>query len=192
MFGAWHWKMVVSVHASVWALQHAPRQGLGAHVLPGAGRVEAGHGPVTMKHEPSSRQHAEVMVIGHSVFGPQTPPGAGVVPAGQVSPTKVLQEPSGLQHATKHGLGVQEVAVGTRKPVQTVPSGTMVHVPSARQHTWPCCGQGLGVQVLPGAGLVPDGQALPAKRKHALRSQQARKHGLGLHVVTPVSTVPLH
>jgi hypothetical protein len=145
-----------------------------------------------MKHDPSSRQHADWIVIGQMVLGPQTPPGAGVEPAGHETPTTVLHEPSGLQHATKHGLGVHEVAVGTRKPVQTVPSGMIVQVPSARQHTWPCCGQGLGVQVLPGAGLVPAGHALPAKRKHALRSQQARKHGLGLQVVTPVSTLPLH
>lgn len=100
MFGGWHWKMLVTVHASVAALQQAPRHGFGEHVLPGAGTVEVGHGPATMKHDPSSRQHADWIVIGHSVFGPHTPPGAGVVPDGHARPTNVLHVPSGLQQAT--------------------------------------------------------------------------------------------
>lgn len=87
---------------------------------------------------------------------------------------------------------MHEVAPGTRNPLHAVPNGMIVHEPSSRQHTCPCGGQGLGVQVLPVAGVVPGGQALPAKKKQTFRSQHARKHGLGLHVVTPVSTVPLH
>jgi hypothetical protein len=35
----------------------------------------------------------------------------------------------------------------------------------------------LGVQVLPGAAVVPGGQAVPVKKKQALRSQQARTDG---------------
>jgi hypothetical protein len=162
MFGGWHWKMEVSVHASVCALQQAPRHGFGAHVLPGAGTVADGQGAAVRKHDPSSLQHATWIVTGHRVLGPHTPPGAGVVPAGQVVPTTVEHEPSGLQQATKHGFGVQLVAVVTTNPLQTVPNGTIVHVPSGRQHTCPPCGQGLGVQVLPAAGVVPGGHALPA------------------------------
>lgn len=100
--------------------------------------------------------------------------------------------PSASQQATKHGLGEQLVAVVTRKPWQTVPSGINVHVPSGRQQTCTGCGQLLGTHVLPGAGVVPGGQAEPTKKKHALPSQQARGHGLGLHVVAPVKMNPLH
>jgi len=130
--------------------------------LPGAGTVLAGHGAAVRKHDPSSRQQATWMVIGHTVFGPHTPPGAGVVPGGQLVPTTVEHVPSGLQQATKHGLGVQVVAVVTTNPWQTVPNGTIVHVPSGRQHTCPPCGHGFGVHVLPAAGVVPGGHALPA------------------------------
>lgn len=192
MFGGWHWKMVVIVQASVCGLQQAPRHGLGEHVLPGAGVVLDGHGAAVRKHEPSSRQQATWTVIGHSVSGPHTPPGAGVVPGGQAVPTTVEQVPSGLQQATKHGLGVQLVAVGMMNPGHAVPSGMIVQAPVGRQQTCPPCGQGLGVQVLPAAGVVPGGHALPAKKKHASRSQHARKHGLGVQLVTPVSTWPLH
>lgn len=184
--------MDVIVHASVCGLQQAPRHGLGAHVLPGAGIVDDGHGAAVRKHEPSSRQQATWMVTGQAVSGLHTPPGAGVVPVGQAGPTELKHVPSGRQQATKHGLGVQVVADETMNPGHAVPSGMMVQVPLSRQQTRPPCGHGLGVQVLPGAGVVPGGHALPAKKKQALRSQHARKQGLGVQVVTPVRIWPLH
>lgn len=53
-------------------LQHAPRQGLGVHVPPGAGINPPGHCmPGSTRHDPSSRQHA---MPGHG-FGTHVAPG---------------------------------------------------------------------------------------------------------------------
>lgn len=160
MFGGWHWKIDVIVHAPD-VRQHAPRHGFGEQAPPGAGIVEAGQAePANRKHDPSSRQQAICTLIGHGI-GPHTPPGAGVVPAGQAVPMKLKHVPSASQQATKHGLGVHEVAPATVKPWHTVPSGMMMQDPSGRQQTCVFCGQLFGEQVPPGAGVVPAGQAEP-------------------------------
>jgi hypothetical protein len=43
---------------------------LGEQVLPGAGVVPVGHGPVVVKHEPSWRQHAQRQGLGWHVSVP--------------------------------------------------------------------------------------------------------------------------
>lgn len=190
--GGWHWKMLATTHCPV-TRQHAPLQGLGEQMFPGAGRDPGGQtAPNTKKHDPSSRQQAFWIWIGQAIGPPHVPPGAGVVPVGQDVPTKLKHVPSASQHATKHGLGTQPVAPETMKPWHAVPSGISVHDPSGRQQTTVGSGQGFGTQVLPGAGVVPPGQETPTKMKHAFRSQQASRQGLGVQLVAPGSTKPLH
>lgn len=99
------------------------------------------------------------------------------------------QEPSGLQQALTHGLGVQEVRVEMGKPLQKLGPGTSVQEPSDRQQTIGGA-HGLGLHVPEGTN-VPLVQAptLTTAQAPVCRLQHDPVHGLGLHV-PPETQVP--
>ena len=161
---------------------------LGVQVLPGAGEVLAGHGPLNMKHDPSTRQQARGQGLGtHRPAGVNDTNGG----TGHCDHGAMKQMPSLVQHAAKHGLGVQVFpAAGMLVAGQTAPATTK-HAPVvSQQAVWTSTGHGIGpLQTPPGAGVVPVGQAVPKKVKQLpSERQQAIEHGLGLQLVAVVMT----
>lgn len=108
----------------------------------------------------------------------------------QAASVRREHEPSGLQQALTHGLGVQEVRVEIGKPLQKLGLGTSVQDPSGRQQTMGG-EQGLGTQV-PAGTKVPLVHAPTLTTAHApvCRLQQEPMQGLGLHA-PPEIQVPL-
>jgi len=142
--------------------QQAVWHGLGVQVLPGAGVVPAGHAlPVKMKQAFTSQQ-----AITHGL-GVQIAPGKKLT-VGQLACVVVIQ-PAAVQHAPRHGFGLQVVTPVNRVPLQSAGVGTNVHEPSGLQQT---NGQGFGWQVVVPGSNVPTGQG-PVVRKQKFRSQQA-------------------
>lgn len=102
---------------------------------------------------------------------------------------KITPGCSKMQQAPGQGLGVQVSVPGSKVPGGQ-PTPVKMKQALTSQHACVGIGQLLGVQVLPGAGVVPLGHG-PAVVKHepSIR-QQARTHGLGTHVSVPGSVVP--
>lgn len=127
-------------------------------MLPGAGVVPLGHGPLTVKHDPSTRQHAR----GHG-FGWHEPAGMNDTNGGlgHCDHGAMKHVPSGSQQAPKHGFGVHVLPGAGSVPVGHGPT-TRKHAPDVAQHAvGVCVGQGIGPHTPPGAGVVPGGQVEP-------------------------------
>lgn len=120
-------KIVVTMHG-VPGRQHAPRQGFGVQVLPGAGIVEGGQGaPVTKKQDPSLRQQADCVWTGHGF-------------AAHVAP-KITFPPNAWHRSglvSTHADGQQQaiVSVGPQAAFGHVPLTT--NVPPAAAQFWAC------------------------------------------------------
>jgi hypothetical protein len=95
-----HWKIVTITQG--WpGRQHAPRQGLGEQVLPGAAIVLAGHcAPVKEMHVPSSWQQARTCGQGGGV-AEQVMPGKTPPPAIRQRSGLVLRQPVPWQQQAK-------------------------------------------------------------------------------------------
>jgi hypothetical protein len=160
---------------------------LGEQVLLGAGVVPVGHGPRTVKHEPSFRQQARAHGLGL-----QLPPGMKLLGGtGHCAGGAMKHVPSGRQHAPMQGLGVQVLPGAGVEPAGHPPTAKKQAPLVAQQAFSTGIGQLIGPeQVLPGAGVVPAGQG-PASVKHVPSGrQQALRHGLGVQVLPAAGVVP--
>jgi hypothetical protein len=201
------------VPATIWqtpvtTLQHSTLGGThgfeGVQVVPTPAQMPVqAVGPATIVHTLAPAaftvQHAPFTGGGHGLVGRQVCPVDRVVPGQGVPKGTIVQLPAASQHAYRfaadgQGLGTQAVIVVLIAPEQLAGVYTIRQLLLMSQQN--SGGHELGVQAekLPNH---PDGQPRPGKFEHApvLALQQLVEgggHGLGVHVVLLVSTVPAH